>query len=259
MSRRGRLPSPAVWGTALVILAVAGGAAVWRFVLRDDPRPETVARAIEEFREGAAAGAAGRGPEPGVYVYATTGAERIDVLTRPRHRYPPETTITVTRTGCGVRYRWRVLQGRSNSWLVCPRAGGEAIVRTTDAHRFLGRDDVGTDACTGLFWLPGAPKTGAAWSGRCSGKDPSTARGEVIALERLSVAGTEVGAVHVREVRTYANGTTGTETRDWWLAAATGLPLRAAFVSRTVSPSPIGDVTYTETAELVLTSLEPRR
>lgn len=45
-------------------------------------------------------------PEPGVYLYESSGFDSVDALTGARHDYPAQTTVTITTEGCGVRVRW---------------------------------------------------------------------------------------------------------------------------------------------------------
>jgi hypothetical protein len=81
----------------------------------------------------------------------------------------------------------------------------------------------------------------------------------VVGQETVDVGGTPVPAVHVRTTTTFTGATTGRSTYDFWLARATGLPVRVTMVSRTTNGSLIGDVHYQERVSLRLTSLEPRR
>lgn len=82
-------------------------------------------------------------PEPipvGVYRYATTGAETIDVLGGERHDYPDITTITVTDEGCGRVLRWDVVAQRYEIWGLCidaesPGLGAQAV----QYHEFFGQ------------------------------------------------------------------------------------------------------------------------
>jgi hypothetical protein len=82
-------------------------------------------------------------PEPiplGVYRYATTGAETIDVLGGERHDYPDATTITVTNEGCGRVLRWDVVAQRYEIWGICdgddnPEFGAQAV----QYHEFFGQ------------------------------------------------------------------------------------------------------------------------
>lgn len=80
-----------------------------------------------------------------------------------------------------------------------------------------------------------------------------------VGLEELEVAGDAVPTYHYRDERTLTGDQSGTEQAEIWYSAHDGLPVR---IERTVdvdTPSPFGDITYTETGTLTLTSLEPRR
>src|SRR5882672_2094083 len=100
-----------------------------------------------EVRPGAAPGAPSAGPRPaepllpseGVYVYATTGRENVDILGGTQHDYPSETTITVRHEGCGMRDRWDALQGRWDARHYCAAEQGLAIRDVIQHHEFYGR------------------------------------------------------------------------------------------------------------------------
>lgn len=82
-------------------------------------------------------------PEPipiGVYRYATTGAETIDVLGGERHEYPEITTITVTDEGCGRVLRWDVVAQRYEIWGLCTDAESPALgAQAVQYHEFFGQ------------------------------------------------------------------------------------------------------------------------
>jgi hypothetical protein len=219
----------------------------------------SVGEAVESFRSGSEEPVAGSGPRPGVYVYATRGREGVDVLLGIAHDYPAETTITVTGGGCGVLLRWSPLEGRSTTWELCPADGGWRLAGYREAHTFLGqteRTDYRCDPATP--WLP-APGAGAATRTCRTAETVETSRLEVLSpAESMRVGGTAVEAAHVRVELTLTGRTRGTGLIEAWLLE-TGLPARLVLENDNRSASPIGDVRYTETAELELVSLEPRR
>jgi hypothetical protein len=85
------------------------------------------------------------------------------------------------------------------------------------------------------------------------------ARGRVVGIERVDVAGTEIETVHIRIATTLSGESRGGGSRDYWLARATGLPVRQLVTNRNVTPSALGEVTYRERYELSLVSVDPRR
>ena len=109
-------------------------------------------------------------PEPGVYVYATTGSAKVDALNGAAHTYPAETTITVTLEGCGARTAGRPGDDdveMTAGYADARRAGGGPATPAGDVHA-LG-------ACA---WH--------ALTGRVPG--PPTERAPLVVLPRFSAS-----------------------------------------------------------------------
>jgi hypothetical protein len=250
---------------------------VWRFVLHDTTTTVSVEDAVEEFRGSAAsstsAAAATSAPagagdaatlEPGVYVYRTTGDEGVDTLGGTRHVYPPETTITVTRGGCGLVLRWVALAERSEEWDVCRGPSGDMLTSYYEAlHVFFGQDDRRYYTCpAGTPALPPKHTYGERTSITChSGGLTEVTESEVVGLESFTIGGVEREALHLRIAIQLSgdDGTTGHAAAELWIDPATALPLRRIERGETTSPTVIGDVHYDEQYELVLISLDPQR
>jgi hypothetical protein len=273
-------------GVGLTGVAVAGFL-VWR-AYRDTSTEVDVEAVVSEFRAATTTGAPPTGaprtiastdpapvaptnpaavprrlPEPGVYVYATTGRESVDALGGTDHDYPAETTITVLRGGCGVLLRWVALEERTEEWDLCLDPGGDLVGTYYESyHRFFGRDDRRRYECGQSTLLPARVTGGASWGRTCDGGDRTeVVRLEVIGVEPVTVGGDAVDSVHLR-VATELSATDGTTSEshgELWLHPQTGLPLRQTDRTATTSPQVIGDVHYEEQYELVLTSLEPHR
>jgi hypothetical protein len=244
---------------AAALVAVGGAAAaIWAFVLRDPADPVSVEEAVAAFR--ASGGDANRvegGPEPGVYVFRTSGHEQIDALVGSRHDYPATTTITAMGGGCGVLLAWNALGGRSTTWEICRDDEGWRLAGYDETHRFFGQTERTEYRCAyGSDWLPpsGSPPSRAC----TSGDTDETSRIEVVGRDQpLDVDGERFEATHVRVDLTLTGRTSGEGTIDAWLLE-TGLPARLVLVNDNRSASAIGDVRYTERADLELASLEPR-
>jgi hypothetical protein len=238
-----------------VALAAIAAAVVWALVLRDTAEPASVDDAVRRFREAAQSGDT---PAPaGVYVYATSGEESISALGGTTHRYPRRSTITVTSHPCGMTLRWDVLTTRANTYTVCAEDDGQRLDGWSESHRFFGQDDRTEWRCTDTAWLP-APGEQPRYS--CSSPDTRQEGSQtVVGDEKVTVAGAEVDAVHLR-IEAVERGTArGPLAEERWLEPETGLPLRIVYRVRTANDSPIGDVTFEERYELRLLSLEPRR
>lgn len=248
----------AVVGAAALALAAGAGVAVWALVFRDGSEPVSVQEAVESFRAGEGGGPPVSGPAPGVYVYATRGREEIDVLVGSSHDYPAETTITVAAGGCGILLRWAPLSGRSTTWELCPEGEGWRLAGYRETHTFFGQTERTDYRCAAdADWLPagGAPPARSC----TTGETDETSRVEVLGPgEPMDVGGVEVEVVHVRVALTLSGRTRGTGLLEAWLLQ-NGLPARLVLDNDNRSSSPIGDVRYTEEAELRLGSLEPRR
>jgi len=228
----------------VVAVAIAGG-----LFLNDTARPASVADAVHRFQSGGAGGAR----LDGVYLYATKGGESVDALGGAHHRYPATTTVTALGATCGVRLRWEALQGRSTTWTFCSSGGGVELGTEEVVHTFFGQADDTTYACAGSELLRSG--TFACRSGH--GRQAGTVR--VVGREDVDVGGRPVSALHVRTAARISGGDQGSETVDWWLGTATGLPLRIDFSSRTSRRTFVGRVHYAENADLRLLSLTPRR
>jgi hypothetical protein len=107
-------------------------------------------------------------------------------------------------------------------------------------------------------------RPGQRWEQSCTG--PSATRGtsvtssgtdELVGEETLRIEGEQVPVLHYRTVRDLTGDQTGHEENELWYHARTGLMVKTIRDVRVASPSPIGDVIYEESGELVLTSLEP--
>jgi hypothetical protein len=248
-----------------VAAGVAGGLALgvgaaW-FFLRDTAEPVSVADVVTTFREGEEKEPAEPSPVPvGVYVYATDGYEKTDALTGVTHRYPPRSTITVTRDPCGVRLRWDVLKGRSTTWTFCIASAGWTVASQDERHTFFGRTERTTYVCEDTPIRPADDTAGVRWDVSCTTDTAEEAgTGTVVGREPLTVSGRRVATIRVRKSTSFTGEIRGTAAHDIWFARESGVPIRIAMVSRTTNDSPVGDVHYEEDVTLRLTALEPRR
>lgn len=199
-------------------------------------------------------------PAEGVYVYATTGGDEVDVLGGSRHTYPDETTITVRHDGCGLVERWDALEERWDERESCRTDAGDALRRTTSHHEFFGRADTRTLRCDGLTY-PASARPGDSWPMTCASENTTAhLRLEAVGWEDIEISGQAVRTLHVR-VRTRITGEQeGTGTRDVWGSVDTGLAVRERSTLTTYSNQPVfGRTRYHESYEIRLLSLEPRR
>ena len=256
------------WTTRLLVVMnaavlVAGVGAAY-LLSSDTATPVRVADAVGRYREEqtgtTAAPAAPRLPAPGVYVYATEGSERIDVLGGATHDYPERTTLTVAHTDCGLRQRWTGIEERWDDEELCRTEGG--LERTTlhTHHEFFDMSDDQDFVCEpGYVVVPARPVPGETWTTACAAGDTRiTGTGTVVGFEVLEVAGEPVETVHVRIEERASGASTGPSRDDYWQRRRDGLLVRRESSVRTQSASPVGTATYEESFALHLTSLAAR-
>lgn len=221
---------------ALVVLAVAGGVFTWW--LTRSPAPVSVPDVVHRYRSAQPSGTGGTtdgdGPPRGVYVYATSGWERISTggIT---HHYPERTTVSVTDIDCGLRIRWDALAGRWAEGDLCRTAGGWRLQRYVDAHKFLELQDIHRYTCDGYPVIVCRTDKGVLTS----------------TIEQIGS-----GQLRITQDATGASVSTG--VIDVWLLP-NGLPRRLV-INDHGEQSVLGTrVTYTESATFTLTSTTPQR
>lgn len=249
---------------AVLAIALAGG--VVYLITADTETPVDVEEAVERYRdEGEATSStttapARQLPAEGVYVYATEGDERIDILGGSTHGYPPETTVTIRHTACGLIQRWAPLDERWDEEEVCTTDAGRERRSLRAHHEFFGIADDADFTCeAGYLLFPAEPEAGDTWTTSCdSGDTLLTGTAEVVGLEARTVGGRRVDTVHLRVTEQATGGDDGPSSDDYWLRADDGLLVERSSTVETRSDSPVGTATYTERFTLRLTALEPR-
>jgi hypothetical protein len=199
-------------------------------------------------------------PEPGVYVYASSGFDAVDALSGARHDYPTQTTVTVTAEGCGVRARWNTVRERWDEWQWCPVSGGIQTLAYRSFHEFFGTSSSAAYLCDGdLLPIPAA--VGTTWRMVCrqGDTDTSTFVGRIVGTDRIDVNGAAVPALHVRYDVTVSGQSVGTKLIDRWLRTRDGLVVREVSSTDTVQSTALGNVRYQESYTMVLSSLAPQR
>jgi len=244
----------------LTTLAPSGTAAV---------KPAGAPRSVETTRSAqapasrtaAVRAAAGRPPVPeGVYVYATTGEDDVDVLGGSTHVYPDQTTITVRHAGCGLIEHWDVLKERWDERESCRSAAGDVLHRLSSYHEFFRHGDLKTFGCTG-FTYPAGEAPGTEWTVRCDGSGTTTVTTlRAVAWEYVTVGSARVRTLHVHASSTIGGDQHGTSERDVWGSSVNGLVLRERARVDSESTQPVfGKTHYHEQYEIRLTSLTPQR
>ncbi len=239
---RARLARPRRAVILLAALALAGVAVAlaWSLLVHDTSEPASVQAAVARFRadDRPAVGVlSAPTPEPGVYVYATSGSESVDALLGSTHTYPQQTTITVEKDGCGLHLRWDALAGRSTTWELCPSREGWAVLSYAEVHRFFGQTERTTYVCdTGSLWTPASEAPGTTFDRRCStGDTTEDSAGRVVGAETLNVGDEQLETMHLALSLTLSGRSRGTGTLDLWLATDNGLVVRLSLTNDNVS------------------------
>lgn len=273
---------PRLLGIALALAVAVGTVVLTRY--RNTTTPVTVAEAVEDFRadpgapppttpstdpvatpERSTTAVEAPSPRPvlptaGVYVYTTSGRERIDALGGAGHDYPATTTLTVRDGGCGAIVRWQPLEERHEEWEMCDQGDVAVIVAYTSLHRFFGTDDRQVFVCDAPIELQTAV--------HLPSPAPVTCRSDTL-VERvvtvpippapIVVDGKEVPSRGVSFAIELSGSAEGRTSGEMWFAESTGALVAWSETVETVSGSAIGDVRYTERFSLTLDSLEPTR
>jgi hypothetical protein len=266
--RRPVLVAAAVVATVTVL--AGGGLILWRV---SSPGPASVDEAVDRFEEGEEGdgdpGLESRRPPEGVYEYAGEGSERIS--------FPPVSqqdgavvpgTVSHEADGCWT-FRLDYNAAHWQDWHYC-RDGDRMAEQGGRTHQVW---DFGVTEVENLSTFtcdppaPMLPPDEPGWTvdQRCGGTSDqvdgvTTSAGPWTYLgpEVVTVAGLPVDAWHFRQERTLSGAQQGHQHTDAWFRED-GLLLRSERDIEAASPSPIGEVTYTETGSVELTGLEPRR
>lgn len=255
---------------AVAIIGVTGVAARhFKLFARNTSTPVPVAQVQQRYGESTSTSVAGTGtattsthpaagtlPEPGVYVYATTGRDSVDAMTGAHHDYPATTTITVIASDCGVLQRWDVLVERWEEWQRCGDGEGVRETRRTNFDEFFGQSQTDTWMCSGDA-RPFDAAAGTTWTTLCTNGDgPETHSGVVLGAEPMTVGTSPVDTVHVRVTIT-GDITTDRQVIDTWYLRGSDLVIAQTSTAATSNDTVVGTVHYEERYEIRLTSLTP--
>ena len=261
-----------VGGIAIVVL-VGSAVPYLLYLRRSHPGAAPVSSAVQRYRASTSTtndqAAELIGPQPGVYQAHGLGTERIS--------FPPNSqtdgavmpiTVTPRPNGC---WRWRIDYNTAHwhEYDFCARGDSLLLVAQRNFQRWdfgaIKVSNLGAYACS-----PPAPVMSngagphASFEHRCTGTNsavPGLSRVDgpvtMAGLTTLDIGGETVQALRQTRVEHLSGAQKGTVTEQWWFDARNGLPLRAERTYRVSSPSPVGNVVYTEHGWWQLTSLHP--
>lgn len=207
-------------------------------------------------------------PAAGVYTYRGSGSERLSFLDTSQPQGPLLPATVRREPGDCWTFKVEYSTHHQETWRYCVRdeglveAGGEVRQR----FDFVGFsvDATYTITCHDAYALRVGAEVGDSWGRPCRESNDSGSeskfRGKYrfLGTEPVRVGGGSVPAYHYREQRVISGDQSGTTTIDAWFSVSDGLPLRNKRAIEVESPSVVGNVTYSETGEWRLTSLEPQ-
>ena len=260
--------------TAVIVMVVASGAGFFVYQWNHSgPHQVSSATAYQRFRSGITGAFVDPGtlrPHEGVYSYRGSGHEHISLPPKSQVEGPGiPGTVSYQSDGCWV---WRLDYSDShwqNATLLRPRRqpgrGGPCRVVPMElrgaVHRryrhvqLFARGRHSDSAAGGtavplhLHWQ-NPIKTGVV-----------TMKGtenRYVGPQTLRIAGTDVTALHFREVSTFSGGQGGTNVADTWFSTVNGLPLKGTWSTKVSSPTFLGTSTLVGGASFTLQSLTPR-
>ncbi len=199
-------------------------------------------------------------PELGVYRYATSGHESVSVPGSGRD-FPEETAITITDSDCGVLETWQPFEEHEEHNLVCPDGPNTRLAAFESDIVFYGQTDREEFTCDPAASFGSADlQSGQRWSFTCSAETTTAeSHATLVGHEQLTVADTVVDSVHVRVDTTLTGHEQGNSTNDYWFRTSDTLLIKNTGTIHSRSSGSFGSTDYTETYDLLLTSLTPAR
>jgi hypothetical protein len=202
----------------------------------------------------------GSAPAPGVYVFATSGWEEVSVLGGARHDYPSQSTLTLTKTGCGYDIEWAPLVQRSDLWSTCLQGKAISVSKYVTHHEFFGQTEDRSFDCQALFLRPPDETPGSVTNGTCvDGADHATTATTVVGPDVLTIAGQPVEAVHLQLEQDLTGSTNGYRHNEVWLRESDGMLLRMDAVTDADGASSIGQTHYHEELHILLSDPNPQQ
>lgn len=259
--------------TLVLLLLVAGCAAAFSIAWSGRGAEEVkVEDAIEDYRAGGSDGAGASGfllPPAGVYSYAAAGTEHLSFLDS-NQEWGATVPATVThRSGCWT-LRIAYSSHHWQEWDFCPN---ETQLEETGGRTFQSFDFVAFTESVNVELTCSPPgvtidteaEPGDSWEQSCSGasedgsRTVSSGTNTFLAVEDVRVGDEVVETYRYRAERTISGDQDGEERFETWYSTRDGMLVKGTRSVEVRSPSPIGDVTYTEEGSFTLSGLTPRR
>jgi hypothetical protein len=248
---------------AIVIMLAAAAASFWFVVLRSVGNPVDLRDALRLYRTqvGTQDGAGAGLPQPGVYQYRTSGGEQLNVA--GIHRAFPSLTNMIVTDGPCATVQWQALQQHVEQMVECPQPDGSLSLSSATTTEQIATNSTTTviDCPKDTFIIPAQPHVGQRWSSSCHQDHSVVAvKGRVIGATTMTVGTRSVTAIHTRFTMYFSGSERGVCPTDVWIDPADGLILRQReTASITQASGPLGSIRYSETMNVALRSLVPRR
>ena len=246
-----------------VILIVAAAGGVWFFLLRSTGTQIDLRQALRLYRHAqpTAAGPTNGLPVPGVYLYKTSGSERLSIAGIGRS-FPSASDMIVTDAHC-ASMNWVPIDQHTEGIEICREPNGALTMsQASSTESIAGASTKQVILCPETaYFVPPNPHAGQRWSAVCHGQGQiDKITGEVIGATTISVGDQTVPALHTQINTAVSGNASGTDPTDYWVAPKTGLILRQREeVSVSQAVGPLGSVHYTEQMAITMSSLVPVR
>lgn len=201
-----------------------------------------------------------RGAE-GVYPHATEGFEQTDAVGGSRHDYPPESSVVVRHTDCGLITRWQPLKERWDESSFCSVGTALEIRTFTMYHEFFQKGQQDNYRCPpGSIVFDRSEPVGASWMWNCDSETASVdTQTRVVAVEPVIIEGRKIDAVRMRYESRLTGATEGAQLQERWIDPETGMVLRLRSEVAAKTESPFGRVNYEEKYLIEIKTLTPRK
>ncbi len=195
-------------------------------------------------------------PATGVYQYATTGGEWVELFDT-RRDYSATTLRIVTRHGCGVREEQFFVTQHLEYY---DRCGPTLVTYGTDVAYWWTHGTQDFTCEGGTFDMAGmAPGARVEWD--CGDEDTQAHQiTEYLGDATVEVEGVARPARHVRWTTLFSGATIGGAIVDDWFDPSTGLLLREVRdIALQVGSQFVGRLDYTDKSAYTLLSVTPAR
>jgi hypothetical protein len=251
-----------VSGVSFAVLVLVAIGCVWFFLLRTTGTQIDLRQALRLYREDEH-GSNLRTEEglatPGVYVYQTSGSEKLSLAGISR-TFPSASDMIVTDGRCSSM-DWIPFKQHVEGLQLCRQADGALTMsQASSVESIAGVNTTQVIRCPSTaYFIPPSPHAGQRWYSVCHGPGQvDKISGEIIGTTTFSVNGQTVSALHTRINTVVSGADTGIDPTDYWVAPQTGLIYRQReVVSVSQSVGPLGAIHYNEEMAISMSSLQP--